>query len=101
MAHRIAVGHDPVGLHRIVARHDPVRPAISGGFPVIRHEARPAVPTLRTMADEGAPEPEPDLDLDIDPADDSSAVMAAVGRQIKLWREAAGWHGRRSSGGSR
>lgn len=56
----------------------------------MRHSARSAVPTLRTMADEGAPEPEPDLDLDIDPADDSSAVMAAVGRQIKLWREAAG-----------
>ncbi|MFI7087503.1 helix-turn-helix domain-containing protein [Streptomyces anulatus] len=42
------------------------------------------------MADEDVTEPEPDLDLDIDAADDSSAVMAAVGRQIKLWREAAG-----------
>ncbi|MEW1628688.1 Scr1 family TA system antitoxin-like transcriptional regulator [Streptomyces sp. NPDC089173] len=40
------------------------------------------------MADEDVSEP--DLDLDIDPADDSSAVMAAVGRQIKLWRETAG-----------
>lgn len=45
------------------------------------------------MADEDVADEdvsEPDLDLDIDPADDSSAVMAAVGRQIKLWREAAG-----------
>lgn len=39
-------------------------------------------------ADEGVPVPEPDLDLD--PADDSSAVIATVGRQIRLWREAAG-----------
>ncbi len=41
------------------------------------------------MADEDVSEPdsEPDLDLDIDPADDSSAVMAAVGRQIRLRRK--------------
>jgi transcriptional regulator with XRE-family HTH domain len=44
------------------------------------------------MADDDVSEPrsEPDLDLDLDPADDSSAVIAAVGRQVKLWREAAG-----------
>ncbi|MFI7233764.1 helix-turn-helix domain-containing protein [Streptomyces cyaneofuscatus] len=40
------------------------------------------------MADEDVSDP--DLHQDLDPADDSSAVMAAVGRQIKLWREAAG-----------
>ena len=35
---------------------------------------------------DGANEPDPDLDLE----DDSGAVTAAVGRQIRLWREAAG-----------
>ncbi|MFI2368537.1 helix-turn-helix domain-containing protein [Streptomyces sp. NPDC018833] len=29
-------------------------------------------------------------DRDVDPEDDSGAVIAAVGRQIRLWREAAG-----------
>ncbi|WP_179892406.1 hypothetical protein [Streptomyces sp. rh34] len=31
MAHRVAVGHDPVGLHRVVARHDPVTGIAAGG----------------------------------------------------------------------
>ncbi|WP_406304711.1 helix-turn-helix domain-containing protein [Streptomyces sp. NBC_00879] len=39
------------------------------------------------MADEiGTDEPDRDVDLD----DDSGAVIAAVGRQVRLWREAAG-----------
>ncbi|MFD7922416.1 helix-turn-helix domain-containing protein [Streptomyces sp. NPDC059740] len=28
--------------------------------------------------------------MDVDPTDDSGAVLAAVGRQVRLWREAAG-----------
>jgi transcriptional regulator with XRE-family HTH domain len=40
-----------------------------------------------TEGTDGTEEPDRDLDLD---DDDSGAVIAAVGRQVRLWREAAG-----------
>ncbi|MGW7359315.1 helix-turn-helix domain-containing protein [Streptomyces sp. NPDC054802] len=40
-----------------------------------------------TEGTEGTEEPDRELDLD---DDDSGAVIAAVGRQVRLWREAAG-----------